>query len=212
MPGEELFLYLVVSSAAISAAFIREEGKVQKPVYFISRALRGAKERYPPMEKLAFALVTAARKLKPYFQAHTINVLTDRPLRRAMSNPETAGRMALWAIELSEFDIQYQPWTTVKGHILADFVAEFTTVEEQGAEETPTWKIHTDGSFNKRTEGAGVVLNTPEGDKIECMIHLDFTTTNNKAEYEALVSGLELAIVAGAKKAVVYSDSQIVAS
>ena len=90
-PGEELFLYLAVSPAAISAALFREEEKVQKPVYYASRALRGAEERYPPTEKLAFALVTAARKLKPYFQAHTINVLTDKPLRRAMSNPEAVG-------------------------------------------------------------------------------------------------------------------------
>ncbi|XP_075649933.1 uncharacterized protein LOC142620455 [Castanea sativa] len=164
------------------------------------------------MEKLAFALMTAARKLKPYFQAHTINVLTDRPLRRAMSNPEMAGRMALWAIELSEFDIQYQPWTAVKGQILANFIAEFTTAEEQGAEETPTWRIHTDESSNKHAGGAGIVLHTPKGDKIECMIRLDFTTTNNEAEYEALVTGLELAKAARAKKAKVYSDSQIVAS
>ena len=67
---------------------IMEEKKVQKPVYYASRVLRGAEERYPPMEKLAFALVTAAHKLKPYFQAHMIVVLTDRPLRRAMSNPD----------------------------------------------------------------------------------------------------------------------------
>ncbi|XP_075665374.1 uncharacterized protein LOC142635042 [Castanea sativa] len=212
MPGEELFLYLAVTSEAISAALIREEGKVQKPVYFISRALRGAEERYPPMEKIAFALVTAARKLKPYFQAHTINVLTNRPLWRAMSNPESARRMALWAIELSEFDIQYQPRTAMKGQILADFVAEFTTAEEQGAEETPTFRIHTDGSSNKHVGGVGVVLHTLEGDKIECMIRLDFPTTNNEAEYEALVAGLELAIATGAKKAIVYSDSQIVTS
>ena len=57
------------------------------------------------MEKLAFTLVTAARKLKPYFQAHTMIVLIDKPLWRAMNNPEAAGRLALWAIELSEFDI-----------------------------------------------------------------------------------------------------------
>ena len=67
------------------------------------------------MEKLAFALVTAARKLKPYFQAHTVNVLTDKPLRWAMSNLEVAGRLALWAIELSKFDIQYRPRTAIKG-------------------------------------------------------------------------------------------------
>ena len=94
-PGEEIFLYLAVSLAAVNAALIREEEKVQKPVYYASWALRGAEERYPPMEKLAFALVAAARKLKPYFQAHTVVLLTDRPLRRAISNPDTAGRLAL---------------------------------------------------------------------------------------------------------------------
>ena len=67
------------------------------------------------MEKLAFALVTAACKLKPYFQAHTVIVLTDKPLRRAMSSPEAIGRMALWAIELSEFNIQYHPYTAING-------------------------------------------------------------------------------------------------
>ena len=94
-PGEKLFLYLAVSPAAVSAALIREEEKVQKPVYYASRALCGAEKRYPPMEKLAFALVMAARKLKPYFQTHTVVVLTDRPLGRAMSNPDAVGRLAL---------------------------------------------------------------------------------------------------------------------
>ena len=80
-PGEELFLYLAISPVVVSTALIREEEKVQKPVYYTSQVLRGAEERYPPMEKLAFALVTVAHKLKPYFQAHTVVVLTDRPLR-----------------------------------------------------------------------------------------------------------------------------------
>ena len=121
MPGEELYLYIAVSQAAFSAALVREEGGSQRPIYFISRAFRGAEERYPRMEKLAFALITAARKLKPYFQAHTIVVLTDQTLKKAMSSPEAAGRMALRAIELSEFDVQYRPRTAVKGQIVADF-------------------------------------------------------------------------------------------
>ena len=78
-PGEEFFLYLAVSPAAVNAALIREEEKVQKPVYYANRALRGVEERYPPMEKLAFALVMATHKLKSYFQAHTVVVLIDRP-------------------------------------------------------------------------------------------------------------------------------------
>ncbi|XP_065638260.1 uncharacterized protein LOC136071189 [Quercus suber] len=162
------------------------------------------------MEKLAFTLVTAARKLKPYFQAHTIIVLIDKPLRRAMSNPEAVGRLALWAIELSEFDIQYRLRTAVKGQVVADFIAEFTNGEDRGAEESPQWNIHIDGSSNRQAGGASVVLQSPEGDTVECMVRLEFPTTNNEAEYEALIAGLDLVKAAGAEKVIVYCDSQVI--
>ena len=67
------------------------------------------------MEKLVFTLVTVAQKLKQYFQAHIVITLTDKPLRRAMSSLEATGRMALWVVELSEFDIQYRSHTAIKG-------------------------------------------------------------------------------------------------
>ena len=91
--GEELFLYLVVTLHAVSSALIREEGKAQKPVYYTSRALRGAEGRYPLIEKLAFALITASRKLRHYFQAHVINVMIDHPLKKVMNKLEAAGRL-----------------------------------------------------------------------------------------------------------------------
>ena len=163
-PEEKLFLYLVVSPAIVNAALVREEDKVQKPVYYANWAFHGAEERYPPMEKLDFTLVTVTRKLKPYFQAHMIIVLTDKPLRRVMSNPEAAGRLALWAIELSEFDIQYRLRMAIKGQVIADFIAEFTNGEYKGADEGPQWSIHTDGSSNRQAKGIGVVLLSPEGD------------------------------------------------
>ena len=65
-----------------------------------------------------------------------------------MSSPEAAGRMALWAIELSKFDIQYRPRTAVKGQIVADFIAEYTQSEGKGVEGLGLWSIHTDGSSN----------------------------------------------------------------
>jgi len=98
-------------------------------MYYTSRALRRAEEKYPPMEKLAFALVTATRKLKPYFQAHTVVVLTDKPLRRLMSNPKAARRIMLWAIELSEFNVQYRLRTTI--------IVKFTNMEGRGAGKHP---------------------------------------------------------------------------
>ena len=164
------------------------------------------------MEKLASALVTVARKLKSYFQAYTIVVLTDRPLRKAMSSPEAARQMALWVVELSEFDIWYQPQTTIKGQVVADFITEFTLKDGQEAEETPQWNIYTDGSSNRQARGVGVVLISPKKDKIECMIRLEFHTTNNKAEYKALIAELDLAKAVGAENMVIHYDSQVITS
>ena len=70
--------------------------------------------------------------------------------------------------------------------------------------------MHTDGSYNRQVVGAGVVLLSPEGDVVECMIRLDFPTTNNEAEYKALVAGLDLARAAGATSVVIYCDSQVI--
>ena len=91
--------------------------------------------------------------------------------------------------------------------MVVDFIMEFTNVEGQRAEEVSQWSIHTDGSSNELIGGAGVILYSPEGDRIECMVHQDFPTTNNKAGYEALIAGLDLAMAAGAEKLVVYCDS-----
>ena len=129
-----------------------------------------------------------------------------------MSSPEAAGWMALWAVELSEFDIQYQPRTAIKGHVVADFINEFTLMEGQEAEKAPQWSIHENGSSNKQASKAGVVLHTLEGDKIECIVRLDFPTTNNEAKYEALIARLDLAKAVEAENMVVYCDSQVVTS
>ena len=157
--GEELFLYLAVTPHAVSSALIREEAKMQKPVYYTSRALRGAEGRYPLIEKLAFALITASRKLRHYFQAHVINVMTDHPLKKAMNKLEAVGRLIQWAVELSEFDIRYQLRHAIKAQALADFIAEFTqSYEDVEAMENKKWVVHVDGSSTQHAGGIGVVL------------------------------------------------------
>ena len=129
-----------------------------------------------------------------------------------MSNSEAAGQIALWAIELSEFNIQYYPRTTVKGQIVANFIIELTNMEGQWAKEHPQWSIHTNRSSNRQAGEAGIVIHSPKGDEIKCMVHLDFLTTNNEAEYEAVVVGLDLAKAAGATRMVVCCDSQVITS
>ena len=125
--GELLTLYLVVSNFSTNAVLIRDKDRVQHPVYYCTRALRGAEERYPRMEKLILALVITARKLRPYFQAHTIEVPTEYPMKQVLHKTETSGRLMKWAIDLSKFDIRYKPKTAIKGQVLANFVMEFTS-------------------------------------------------------------------------------------
>ncbi len=212
-PGEKLYLYLAVSPTAISSALLREEEGQQLPVYYTSRALRGAEERYPPMEKLAFALMTAARKLRPYFQAHTIVLLTNHPLQKAMNKPDAAGRLIQWSIKLSEFDIDYRPRTAIKAHALANFIAEFTTKDDEPTEEveqTSKWTTNIDGLSTKNAGGIGIILKSPEGDIIKQAVRLQYSTTTNEAEYEALLTGLKLAKILGVTELDVLSDSQLV--
>ena len=95
---------------------------------------------------------------------------------------------------------------------MADFIAEYTQSEDKGAEGHRLWSIHTDGSSNQRSGGASVVIQTPEGDKIECIIRLDFPTTNNDAEYEGLVAALDLARAAGVENMIMHCDSQVITS
>ena len=92
--------------------------------------------------------------------------MTDQPIKKAMNKPEVTGRMVQWAIELSQFDIEYHPRTVIKAQALADFIAEFTTPEKAGDQED-LWMINTDGSSAQKRGKAGVVITSPEEDVLK---------------------------------------------
>ncbi|KAL0440299.1 UNVERIFIED_CONTAM: Ribonuclease HI [Sesamum latifolium] len=165
-------------------------------------------ERYPQIEKLALALVTAARKLRPYFQSHPMVVLTNHSLKKILADPNISGRMVKWSIELSEHDIEYQPRPTIKAQSLVDFISELTGTEDP--KKSKWWKIFVDGSSTSLGSGAGIVIETPQGDRLQYAIKFDFVASNNEAEYEALIAGEKLALAAGAKPLKAHSDSQLV--
>ena len=166
------------------------------------------------MEKLILALVTAARKLRPYFQAHTIEVPTEYPMKQVLHKLETSGRLMKWAIELSEFDIRYKPKTAIKGQILADFVMEFTSAKNaentQTTTDLPIWKLSVDGAVNAQGSGVGLILTSPEGIDIEYALRFGFQASNNEAEYEVVIAVLNLARSMEVDQLEVCSDSQLV--
>ncbi|XP_075653899.1 uncharacterized protein LOC142624256 [Castanea sativa] len=98
-----------------------------------SQALQGAESRYPRTEKIAFALIVASRKLRPYFEANPIVMMTNQPIKKFMNKPEAVGRMVQWAIELSQFDIEYHPRIAIKAQVLVDLIAEFTLLEDDNS-------------------------------------------------------------------------------
>jgi len=95
-------------------------------VYYVSHALAGANANYPLVEKFVHALVMASRKLRPYFEAHKILVLIDQPLKNVLQKLDASGWLFKWAVELSRYDLAFEPWRAIKAQALADFLAENT--------------------------------------------------------------------------------------
>ena len=128
---EVLFAYLTVALHAISLVLIRVDNGIQWLVYYVSKSLNEAEVRYLPLEKAILAVVHATRKLPHYFQAHTVVVLTQLPLKSVLKSADYTGRVAKWGTILGAFDIKYMPRTSVKGQVLVDLVAEFLECPEE---------------------------------------------------------------------------------
>ena len=178
-------------------------------MFFVNKSLTDAETRYTHLEQAALALRTAAQKLCPYFQAHPVVVLTDLPLRGTIHKPDMSRRMARWAMELSEYGIQYRLRLSKKGQVLADFLVEIphpnTCLNEKG-----WWTLYFDGASRLSGADIGLQLTSHAGERIEQAVRLGFSASNNESEYEAMIAGLELALAVGANSLWIRSDSQLV--
>ncbi|XP_020203755.1 uncharacterized protein LOC109789254 [Cajanus cajan] len=204
-PCLDMIVYISVSDKAISAVLVQETTE-QMPVYFISRVLQDAETRYQHLEKTVLALVHTARRLQHYFQSHRVLVRTDSPITKVLRKPELAGRMVAWSVELSQFDIRFEPRGPIKAQSLADFLNEFTP---QALPVSHLWTLHVDGSSNQQGSGAGIILEGPNKVVIEQSLRFDFKASNNQAEYEALLAGLRLAKDLGIPRVQCFEDIQI---
>ncbi|XP_059635421.1 uncharacterized protein LOC132277598 [Cornus florida] len=208
--GEKLFLYLGVSSIATSGVLVRYAKGKQYPVFYISKTMTEAERRYSKAERVILSLVYAKRKLRHYFESHHIIVLTTFPIRIILHKPDLSERMTKWAIELSSFDITYEPRTAVKGQAVADFLLECDSEDVEEDLCKCLWKLFVDGSSNQMGAGIGIKLQTPEGTALSQALQLEFAATNNEAEYEALLAGIKLAKELKVRNLNIFSDSQLV--
>ena len=131
VPGIPIRLYFAISNQAISSGLLQDQDKVQKPAYFVSKVLQGPETRYQVIEKVAPVVVFAAQWLRHYFQSFTVIVMTNLPIRKVLQKPDIAGQMVRWAVELSEFDIQYEPQGPIKGQVYTNFMVELSSKDSQ---------------------------------------------------------------------------------
>ena len=120
--------------------------------------------------------------------------------------------MLQWVIELSEFGIEFQPRLSMKGQVMTDFVLEYSQrpCQRQEPNEEKWWTLRVDGASRSSGSGVGLLLQSPTGEHLEQAIRLGFPASKNEAEYEVILSGLNLALALSVSKLRIYSDSQLV--
>jgi hypothetical protein len=146
-----------------------------------------------------YVVLIAKHKLRHYFDAHPVVVVSSSGLGDIINNHESTGHITKCGLELMGLDITNAPRTTIKSQALTDFVAKWS--EEQASTapiKVECWTMYFDGSLTLEGVGVGVLLISPSSDKLRYALQLHFWDTNNVVEYEALLHGIQVTIKLGA--------------
>ncbi|XP_050877957.1 uncharacterized protein LOC127081785, partial [Lathyrus oleraceus] len=237
--GRPLIMYLTVLEDSMGCVLGQqdESGKKEFAIYYLSKKFTDCESRYSMLEKTCCALVWAAKRLRQYMINHTTWLISRMdPIKYIFEKPALTGRIARWQMLLSEYDIEYRAQKAIKGSILADHLAyqpiedhqsiqyDFPDEEilylkmkdcdeptlDEGPEPGSRWTMVFDGAVNQYGNGIGAVIVTPQGTHIPFTARLTFKCTNNMAEYEACIMGLEECIDLRIKHLDVYGDSALV--
>jgi ribonuclease HI len=193
-----------------------EEGKFKQiPVYFASEAISGSKLFYSELEKIAYAVVMATRKLRHYFEGHKIRVITNQPLNDLFANKEASTRIIKWGAELSEYTVDFERRSAIKSQVLADFVVDWTSpTHNPGKDILTPWVVQCDGSWCHKGVGISAVVTSPIGVVIRYAAQLIFAndehSTNNTMEYEALILALRKMKALGQQTFIIKTDSKVI--
>ncbi|KAG9450316.1 hypothetical protein H6P81_010281 [Aristolochia fimbriata] len=222
--GQPLLLYIAAQKGSVGALLAQcDEDNKERSLYYLSRTLVGVELNYTPSEKTCLALVFAVQKLLHYLLAHSTKLISRAdPLKYIMSRPILSGRLAKWALLLSEFEINFVPQRAIKGQALANFLAdhpvpaewelseEFLNEEIFLVEVLPPWEMYFDGATRRSGAGAGVLFISPKKDLLPYLFVLTQACSNKEAEYQAILLGLGIAVEMQLPQLNIYGDSALV--
>jgi hypothetical protein len=179
--------------------------------------LTAPKRFYSEMEKICYVVIMSARKLRHYFEAHTIIVLTNRPLNGILGNRDSSGRISKWAMEISEHVVDFEKYSAIKSQILADFVTEWMELGSatKGIVPESTWIVCCDGTWGAVGARVVTILTAPSGIKLRYVVRLQFSIktdkcTNNIVEYEAIMLGLHKLRAIRVQMCIPRTDSKVI--
>jgi len=208
-----LKLYIAASEFAIGSMLAQEdENGVERAIYYLSRVLNDAETRYHPIEKLCLCLYFSCTKLKKYIKHVDVYVYSRFDIiKHMLSKPILHSRVGKWALAFTEYSLTYQPLKSVKGQIVADFIADHSVVVEMlSFVENQPWKLYFDGSSHKNGTGIGIMIISPKNIPTKFKFRLNQFCSNNEAEYEALITKLEILLELGAKCVEIKGDLELV--
>uniref|UniRef100_A0A2N9INK7 Integrase catalytic domain-containing protein n=1 Tax=Fagus sylvatica TaxID=28930 RepID=A0A2N9INK7_FAGSY len=225
--GKSLRLYLASNSQAIGALIAQEnDNGVEQPIYYVSRTLKDAESRYSGAERSCLALIYASQRLRHYFLAHKVQLMTkSHPIRSLLQRPILSGRLAQWLLQLSQYKITAETPTAIKSQAIADLLAQFPGEDNSFiSDEVPgeineiflagladsLWTLKFDGSSTAKSARTGIVLYKDDGEAVTKSFKFDFPCSNNAAEYEVYLAGLAIAYEMGIKHLRVIGDSNLV--
>jgi ribonuclease HI len=214
-----MLLYIAATNQVVGSVLVvehAEDGKehgVQRPVYYLSEVLSLTKQRYPHYQKLAYATYMTRKKLPHYFECHSIIVAASNPVSSILNNPDATGHVSLWGITLGPWEITYQRQSAIKSQVLLDFIAEWTEAQMPELPDlSNSWTIFVDVSKRVSGAGAGVVLVSPQGNRMRYVLCMCFPNpSNNEAEYEAVLHGMRMAKACGATHIKIHRDLNLIA-
>jgi ribonuclease HI len=203
-------LYVAANTQTIGSALLQEfEGK-ERVVVYLSRKLLDLETRYSAAEKLCLCAYYSCTKFQHYLlNAKCIVYSKHDVIKHMLSMPIFNGRIGKWILALSAFELRFESAKAVKGQIIVDFITEHHGSSINLLEITP-WALFFDGSSCGKGGGVGILLISPKGEMFEFAIPIQPTVTNNQAEYEALLRGLQYLREAKAIAVEIFGDSELV--
>jgi ribonuclease HI len=208
-------LYIADEKRVISAVLTQETEGKEHIITYVSRRLLDTETRYQFIEKLCFLFYYACTKLMHYLLSSTCIVACQTDvIKHMLHRPILSGRLGKWAYSLIEYDLDYESLKSTKGQVVADLIVEHRIDIEHDLDVgliflTP-WKLYFDRSTCRDGQGIGIVPISPSDACFEMSSRLEYFCTNNHAEYEALLFGLEILESMGVKHVEAFGDSLLI--